>query len=97
MPGRNLITAVPDGVNCAVPSIAPFKQKAAAASQNVTSPVATGDPFDTAAVKVTTVPAVTEFDDSVSVVLVRFAAWSMGAPRSQHTARIAATHTHRQK
>jgi hypothetical protein len=38
--------------------------------QIVTVPSVTGEPFDTDAVKVTTVPAVTEEDDSVRVVVV---------------------------
>ena len=44
------------------------------ASQNVTWPDATAAPFDTAAVSVTAVPAVTEEDERVSVVVV---AWGV--------------------
>jgi hypothetical protein len=42
----------------------------AVASQKVTRPVVTGEPLLTEAVRVTTVPAVTEEADRVSVVVV---------------------------
>jgi hypothetical protein len=66
----NLIMAVPAAVSCAVPITAEFKQKAAVASQNVTVPSVSVDPFDTEAVSVTTVPDATDADDSTSVVVV---------------------------
>jgi hypothetical protein len=67
-----LIIAVPADVNCAVPTIAGLSQRLAVALQNVTRPLvsATLELFDTAAVNITTVPAVTEEDDSVRVVVV---------------------------
>ena len=64
------MTAVPAEVNCAVPMMAEFSQYAAVASQNVTNPVVTAEPFDTVAVKVTTVPEDTKADDRASVVVV---------------------------
>ena len=50
--------------------IAASSQYVAAALQNVTVPTVTGTPFDTLAVSVTTVPEVTEDDESVRVVVV---------------------------
>src|SRR5882762_1362153 len=73
------MAAVPARVNCAVPITAPLVQKVAVASQNVTVPAVTGEPFDTAAVNVTGVPEATEDEDSVSVVVVG-PACAAGAP-----------------
>jgi hypothetical protein len=47
--------------------------------QKVTVPRVTGEPLDTAAVNVTTVPEVTDADDNVSVVVVGLAAHAAGA------------------
>ena len=80
-----MIVAVPAGVNCAVPIIAEFMQYVAVASQIVTVPTVTGDPLDTAAVKVTAVPEVTEEDDSVSVVVVELAARAHSTSKSPST------------
>ncbi len=65
-----MIAAVPAEVNCAVPITAELSQYVAVALQKVTVPRVTGEPLDTAAVKVTAVPEATEEDDSVSVVVV---------------------------
>jgi hypothetical protein len=70
MAGTTLIAAVPAEVSCAVPIMAEFRQKVAVASQNVTVPAVTGEPFDTAAVNVTAVPDATDEAESVSVVVV---------------------------
>ena len=49
-------------------------------SQKVTKPVVTGEPLDTEAVRVTTVPAVTEEEgDTLSVVVVLVWACAAGA------------------
>ena len=66
----NLMTAVPAAVSCAVPITAEFTQNTAAASQNVTVPSVTGEPFDTDAVSVTTVPDATDPEDRTRVVVV---------------------------
>jgi hypothetical protein len=61
--------------------------------QNVTRPVVTGEPFDTAAVNVTAVPELTEEDDSASVVVVA-AACATGAASITTIAIIAARRIH---
>ena len=76
MAGAKRMTAVPaEGpleINCAVPRTAEFTQKAAEASQKVTKPgdTAPPKPFVTVAVRVTTVPLVTEEADRARSVVV---------------------------
>jgi hypothetical protein len=70
--------AVPADVSCAVPMTAGPVQYVAEALQKVTTPAVTGDGFETAAVNVTTVPDVTEADDSVSVTAVPGLAAAVG-------------------
>jgi hypothetical protein len=73
------MVAVPAEVNCAVPiSAGALRQYGAAALQKITVPAVTGDPLDTVAVNVTTVPETTEETEdeeavSASVVARRFA------------------------
>jgi hypothetical protein len=73
-PNFSLIEAVPALVSYAVPRRFMSVQCAAEALQNFTSPVFTAEGFVTAAVKVTTVPAFTELDESDSATEVEFTA-----------------------
>ena len=90
-----MITAVPAAVSCAVPMIAELKQYVAVVvSQKVTVPRVTGEPLLTVAVNVTAVSAVTEDEDSASVVVVAVCPNAAGTPNTASTASVAARRTH---
>ena len=91
------MTAVPAEVSCPLPITAWFSQYVAVASQNVTVPAVTAEPFDTAPVSVTTVPDVTDELDNVNVVVVAVAASVWGTVSGVRIATIAARRAHAER